>query len=140
MVRMAKKVKVKKTATRKESKPVTQASTPTTDTTTVEAPVKTRKPRAPLKEPVTNAEFRVRAGRVQQKIINIEANYDKALGTAKARIDEKYKAKVKDEISGLKQEVIDLLVIPEFAVDDVLADLVENEGFVEITDETKAAE
>lgn len=134
MVRMAKKVKVKK-----EKRNVTQPTTTTEASDSTPSPTEsapTSKPRrvkpAP-KDPVTKADFTVAAGRVQSKINNIEANYQKAITTATNRVNAKYRALVKGELEGLKEGVVERLVVPEFAADDVLAELVEGEEFVEIT-------
>jgi hypothetical protein len=122
MVRMAKKVKVKK-----EKKPVTQASG--TETIIEKKP---RRVRAPEKVPTTKAEFTVKAGRVQAKLNAITANRDKAFTTASNRVNAKYRAMVTEELQGLHEGVIERLVLPEFAVDNALEDLVEGEEFVEI--------
>ncbi len=133
MVRMAKKVKVKKARNAvSESAPL--PSEPVSEK-------KPRRVRAPEKEPTTKAEFTVKAGRVQAKLNAITANRDKAFTTASNRVNAKYRAMVNEELQGLHEGVIERLVLPEFAVDDVLADLVENEEFVEIvTDDEQAAE
>lgn len=100
---------------------------------------KPRRQKPEEKTPTTKAEFTVKAGKVQAKLNAIAANHKKATGTAMKRIDAKYKKLIGDEIDGLQIDVVNLLVLPEFAVDDVLADLVENEEFVEITDDVNEA-
>src|SRR5690606_32013662 len=100
---------------------------------------KPRRQKPEEKVPTTKAEFTVKAGKVQAKLNAIAANHAKATGTAKKRIDAKYKKLVGDEIDGLVVDVVNLLIIPDFAADDVLSDLIEGEEFVDITDE-KAAE
>lgn len=99
---------------------------------------KPRRQKPEEKIPTTKAEFTVKAGKVQAKLNAISANHNKATGTATKRIDAKYKKLIGDELDGLVIDVVQLLVLPEFAVEDVLTDLVENEEFVEITDEEAA--
>jgi len=128
MVRMAKKVKVKK-----ERKLVSQVNP-----SIASEPAPEKKPRRvkpPEKAPTTKAEFTVKAGRVQAKLNAITANHDKALCTSTNRVNAKYRAMITEELQGLHEGVIERLVLPEFAIDNVLSDLVENEEFVEITDE-----
>lgn len=126
MVRMAKKVKVKK------------ARKSVSESAPIDQPASEKKPRRVKpaeKEPTTRAEFTVKAGKVQAKLNAITANRDKAFTTAANRVNTKYRAMVTEEVQGLHEGVLALLVLPEFAVDDVLTDLVENEEFVEITEE-----
>jgi predicted transcriptional regulator len=99
---------------------------------------KPRRQKPAEKEPTTKAEFTVKAGKVQAKLNAIASNHKKATGTATKRIDAKYKKLIGEELDGLQADVVNLLVLPEFAVDDVLSDLV-SEDFVEITDDVNEA-
>lgn len=100
---------------------------------------KPRRQKPPEKEPTTKAEFTVKAGKVQAKINAIAANQAKALATATKRVNEKYRKMIGDEIDGLVIDVVNLLVLPDFAADNALEDLVEGEEFVEIGDDLNEA-
>lgn len=96
---------------------------------------KPRRQKPEEKTPTTKAEFTVKAGKVQAKLNAIAANHSKATATATKRIDAKYKKLIGDELDGLLVDVVNLLVLPDFAVDNALQDLVEGEEFVEIGDD-----
>lgn len=106
---------------------------------TMSAEKKPRRQKPEEKVPTTKAEFTVKAGKVQAKLNAIAANHTKATATATKRIDAKYKKLIGDELDGLLVDVVNLLVLPEFAVDDALEDLVEDEEFVEIGDDLNEA-
>lgn len=104
---------------------------------------KPRRQKPEEKTPTTKAEFTVKAGKVQAKLNAISANHKKATATATKRIDAKYKKLIGDEIDGLQIDVVNLLVLPDFAADNALEDLVEGEDFVDIgvdLNDEKAAE